>query len=109
MPGSKQNELHLNTYLGLFTKSHYDKTNVIAASELVFLSIKDTDYELLLPRYLVEIHSREMKNLIKEKRKEINDRKTRGENNEDQISTNKQKNDNEKMSIELGKPSDYIY
>ena len=63
------------------------------AQEMIYLSTKGSNLELCLPRFLVEIHSSPMKKLIDNKRKEINERKS----------------GNEKMSIEIGKPSDYIY
>ena len=58
---------------------------------MIFLKIKDSSFELALQRYLVEIHSEEMKKLIKD----IDERKANGQNSELQIEEN--------MCIELGK------
>ena len=102
---TKNNKLHLNAFFGLLTKTYSDETNVmknkddiLAANQMIFLKIKDSSFELALQRYLVEIHSEEMKELIKEKDER---RKANGQNSELQIEEN--------LSIELGKPSDYIH
>ena len=95
---TKNNKLHLNAFFGLLTKTYNDETNVmknkddiLAANQMIFLKIKDSSFELALQRYLVEIHSEEMKKLIKD----IDERKANGQNSELQIEEN--------MCIELGK------
>ena len=97
---TKNNKSHLNAFFGFLTKSLHDETNVmknkddiLAANQMIFLKIKDSSFELALQRYLVEIHSEEMKKLIKE----ADERKANGLNSELHL------------SIELGKPSDYIH
>ena len=107
MPDKKYNECFLEAYRKFFedacgAKTNKDKNEMHVkehqkdlkdAQEMIYLSIKGSNLELCLPRFLVEIHSSPMKKLIDNKRKEIHERK----------------NGNEKMSIEIGKPSDYIY
>lgn len=101
------------------------------AQEIIYLSPKnEPTLQLCLPRFVVENHSQKMKGMIKERRNESNTKT--GDNEDDGTidettgkkkavektdetkgktveKTSNQKNENPKISIEIGKPSDHIY